>query len=443
MKKINLNVSVSLKKEYDIIIAGGGPSGCTAGAASSREGKKVLLIEGTGALGGMATMGLVTCWAPFSDKKKIIYQGLAEKIFIQSKKATPHVNMDDLDWVPFDPEKLKVIYDDLLIKNKVDVLFNSFVCGVAKDKEDHISEIIVSNKSGLTAYRAKIFIDCTGDADLAVWAGVPYEKGDDNNTMQPVSHCFVLSNVDSLAYQTEPELHPYNKKSPVYEIAKDKEFPLIRDVHICQNFIGPSTVGFNSGHVWDVDGTNPENFSKALMKGRKLAHQFRDSLAKYQPKAFANSFLVNTAPLLGIRETRRIIGDYILTIEDYLKRKSFKDEIARNAYFIDIHTAKDEIKNVLNKELVWHRHQNYKPGESHGIPYRCLVPKGIKNLLVAGRSISTDRTVQGSTRTMPVCLVLGEAVGVAASMAVASGDVRKVNVDKLRAKLKKYGNYLP
>lgn len=439
--------TLSLDDSWDVIVVGGGPSGCTAATAAAREGAKTLLVEATGALGGMGTSGLVPAWCPFTDREKIIYKGLAEKVLMASKNKVPHENPEKLDWVSISPEDLKIIYDDMVTEAGVKVLFNTLLSAVDSDREPGaVSSLLMSNKSGLKAYSAKVYIDCTGDADLAVWAGAEYEKGDEQGEMQPVTHCFILSNVDSYAFLTGPQCNSGNPESPAWKIARDKKYDLFKDCHFCLNHLGPGTVGFNAGHQWQVDNTDPDSITESLMTGRKLAVQIRDGLAEYYPEAFANAYLVATANLMGVRETRRIIGDYILTVDDWLERKRFADEVCMNSYFIDIHTGADEIEKSIEdgENPVAGRFQAYKPGESHGIPYRCLAPKGIKNVLVAGRSISTDRIVQGSTRVMPVCLAMGEAAGIAAEMAAKNGnDVHSVDTDELRKKLKSYGAYLP
>jgi hypothetical protein len=294
--------------------------------------------------------------------------------------------------------------------------------------------------------RASTYIDCTGDADLCAMAGVPFQKGDDAGTMQPATHCFILSNVNEEAYRNGPSVFADDKDSIAWLMAEDPAFPLIQDAHFCQNLVGPGTVGFNAGHLWDVDGTDPDSLTQAMIQGRQLARQIRGALAKYHPRAFGNAFLTVTAPLMGIRETRRIEGDYRLTLEDWLSRATFEDEICRNAYFIDIHTAHSEIAaSLANREIVVDtRFEHYGPGESHGIPYRCLLPKGVYNVLTAGRAISCDRPVQGSVRVMPVCMAMGEAAGIAAAWASReNGDVRAVDVDGLRARLLEQGAYLP
>jgi hypothetical protein len=176
-----------------------------------------------------------------------------------------------------------------------------------------------------------------------------------------------------------------------------------------------------------------------------MAEAFRAALAEFHPKAFGNAFLVTTGSLMGIRETRRIVGDYILTLEDYLKRRSFADEICRNSYFIDVHWAKEEVAAKQGEFEQWEKNLfHYEPGESHGIPYRCLTPRGLRNVLVAGRSISCEQLVQGSVRVMPVCLAMGHAAGIAAALAAKrpDADIHRVSVPDLRQKLLKVGAYL-
>lgn len=429
---------------WDVIVIGGGPSGCTAAAAAAREGARTLLIESSASLGGMGTIALVPAWCPFSDKEKIIYRGLAERVFTAAKQGLAHVKKEALDWVPIDAEKLKRVYDDLVTGAGVTVLFQTSLAAVESDNHGRVTAIITSNKKGLSALSAGVYVDCSGDADLAAWAGAEFQKGDAVGQLQPGTHCFILSNVDESAYRNGPDLGWWNPTSPIHAILDSGRYPEIPDKHLCHNIVGPGAVGFNAGHVWDVDNTDPATVSRALMKGRKLALSYRNALAEFHPDAFGNSFLVATGSVLGIRETRRIVGDYLLGAEDYIERRSFPDEICRNSYFIDLHLTKEEAKTNGELEMAL-RFQHYKKGESHGIPYRCLTPRGIQNVLVAGRSISCDRPVQGSVRVMPVCLAMGEAAGMAAAHALEhpACNVHAVDVDYLRRRLREEGVYLP
>jgi FAD dependent oxidoreductase len=434
--------NLPLDDSWDVIVVGGGPAGCTAAAAAGREGARTLLIEGTGALGGMGTSGGVPAWCPFTDMERIIYSGLAERVLKECMAGMPHVPADKFDWTPIDGELLKRIYDQLLAENGVTVLFNSFLTGVECQEPGSVSALLVASKNGLTAFKAKIYIDCSGDGDLAVWAGAEYEKGDQSGDLQPASHCFVLSNVNTEAFQGGCRF----TKEVLGKMLKTGRYQRLEGSHACNNLIGPGTVGFNVGHLWDVDNTKPESVSRALKTGRELAVKFQEALAEFLPAAFKDAHLVLTAPLMGIRETRRIIGDYLLTIDDYLARRSFADEICRNSYPVDVHISKNEIEASSKGQVSgMSRFEHYGKGETHGIPYRCLTPKNISNVLIAGRSISTDRPVQGSTRVMPVCLCMGEAAGIAAAMTARADclDVHAVDTDELRLRLQGYGGYLP
>ena len=186
--------------------------------------------------------------------------------------------------------------------------------------------------------------------------------------------------------------------------------------------------------------------SAALARGRAIAAQYRDALARFQPDAFGNAFLVQTGSLMGVRETRRIIGDYVLTFEDYIARRSFADEICRNSYFIDVHPGvKNRFQDIQGMKEWENTTLRYQSGKSHGIPYRCLTPFGLKNVLVAGRSISCEQIGQGSVRVMPVCLGMGEAAGAAAAQAVNSNncDVHAADTSQLGQRSSKPARICP
>jgi len=393
----------------------------------------------------MGTSGLVPAWTPFGDGEKIIYRGLAQKVFETCKARQPHVPKDALNWVPIDAELLKRVYDDLVVEAGATVRFHHFM-GQVLAADGVVRAVVTSSKAGLQAFAARVFVDATGDGDLAARAGASFEKGHgEDRALMPATHCFILANVDDYAYRHGPILHAHNPRSPVYDLLKSGKYPLIPDAHLCNNTVGPGAVGFNAGHLWDVDNTDPVSVSRAMMQGRKMAAAYRDALAEFHPKAFANAFLVATGSLMGIRETRRIVGDYQLTLDDYMMRRSFPDEICRNCYFIDIHQTPGESARRPDDISKWEgRTFRYGKGESHGIPYRCLTPKGLRNALVAGRCVSCDESVQGSVRVMPTCLAMGEAAGMAAAFAAAGdGDTHAVDTDRLRARLRECGAYLP
>ena len=441
-----------LDDSWDVIVAGGGPAGSAAATAAAREGARTLLVEATGALGGMGTLGLVPWFCGYHDREKVIARGLAERVLEACAAGTPHLRKEleanPLASPAIDPELLKRVYDGLVTEAGATVLFGSRLCAV-EAADGGVDALIVANKGGLRAFRAGVYVDCTGDGDLAVWAGASYEKGDESGGLQPATHCFVLTNVDEYALATGPRVHFFDPDSPIHKAIPLEKYPHIDDFHSCSMRIGPGAVGFNTGHIHDVDNTDPESVSRALMEGRQMAAEYRAAFAEFLP-AFANSFLAATGALMGVRETRRIVGDYVLLAEDYRAHRSFPDEICRNGYGIDVHGSKKQAQALVRmgideaRETIEKKTQNYGPGESMGVPYRCLTPKGLRNVLVAGRCISTDRTVNGSTRIMACCLNTGEAAGAAAAMAARTdGDVHGVDAGVLRGKLREHGAYLP
>lgn len=433
---------IPVSDNYDVIVVGGGPSGCAAAISSAREGAKTLLIEASGMLGGMATNGLVCSWTPYSDGERIIYGGISKKVFTKTKEEMPHIRENATDWVAIDYEALKLIYDEMVTQSGAEILFHTVMSSVEMKDSRNVDAIIVSNKSGLSAYKAKVYIDCTGDADLCAWAGAEFEQGDDTGDTQPATHCFMITNIDEHGYSSGNDLYGGNPKSVINDILRDKKYN-IPDNHLVCTFIGPKTIGFNAGHIWGVDSTSPESITKGILEGRKLAKEFLKALTEYFPTAFANAYLAETAPTIGIRESRRILGDYYFTAKDYFARKTFEDEILRNNYFIDIH--KSIVEEQTMKGHADHRFERYQKGESHGLPYRCLCPKDLDNVLVAGRSISTDRITQGSLRVMPSCLCEGEAAGMAAKFATEMNvvNIRSIDTQRLRRRLIEEDAYLP
>lgn len=444
--------TVPLDDSWEVIVVGGGPAGSAAATAAAREGARTLLIEANGALGGMGTLGLVPFFCGYGDGEKFVAQGLAERVRLELIAGMPHERKPPHDWLKFwpsiDPERLKRVYDEMVIGAGATVLFHTALAAVERTEEGEVSALIVANKSGLSALRAQVYVDCTGDGDLCAWAGAEFEMGDAEGRLQPATHCFMLTNVDDYVYQYGAQTPPADPEGPYRKAVKSERYPLIVDLHSCRRQLGPRTYGFNSGHVYDVDATDPASVTRALLHGRQQAEQYRQAFAEFYP-GFEHAFLAATGALLGVRETRRILGDYVLTKDDYLARASFPDEICRNAYNIDVHATAanpadaDKDHETRMREIAAEIHQ-YADGESYGVPYRCLTPRGLRNVLVAGRCLSTDRPVNGSIRIMACCLTTGEAAGLAAALAAQdSGDTHAVDTDELRRLLRKHGAYLP
>jgi len=428
--------NLTIDDTYQIIVLGGGPAGCAAAAAAGREDAKTLLIEVNGCLGGMGTAGLVPGWCGFSNGGDLCSTGIGKTVLERTNAQMYHV-VPGIKGRPIDPEALKRVYDELVTENGCVVLFHTMFTAVETDGNGSVLYIVTTNKNGLNAYSADVYVDCTGDADLCAWAGADFQKGGETGDLAPATHCFTLSNVDMYKYMV--------KKPPNGMAGPDPKYPLIIDSHSGTALAGPGTVGMNAGHIHGVDSTDPASVSRAMMTGRKLAHQLQQQLKERQPELFGNAFLAQTAQVMGARESRRIEGDYTLTTKDYYDRAVFPDEIARNCYELDSHSSLREVELMRQGKLGYIPEDNpYSPGESHGIPYRCLTPKTLKNVLVAGRSISAERRVMGSIRVMAPCLAMGEAAGIAAKLAseMKPVDVHTVDTDALRARLKEVGAYI-
>ncbi len=415
--------------DWDVIVAGGGPAGCAAAVASAREGAKTLLIEATGMLGGMGTAGNMNCWCPFTDGEKIIYKGIAEKVFTASKNGVP-VHKGRNDWLPINTEQLKRVYDGMVAESGADILLFTQIAGVEMAGNGTVDHIVVANKNGLTRYRARVYVDCTGDGDLAAWAGADYFYGDGQNSVQSSTLCFTIAGVNHEAYKKDGnKLHNASPASPIHKILASGKYPLIPDEHFNVKMVHPGVLAFNAGHLSGINSTSPDDLTRGMIQGRRLVEEIHRALRAESPDMFGESYLTSTGSLLGIRESRRIRGDYVFTVDDWVARRSFDDQIGRNCYYIDVH--KEGVK----------RYPRYAKGESHGIPFRTLVPEKLSNVLIAGRSISCDDYAYGSLRIMPVCLVTGEAAGLGAALASRMGrvDVHSIDIPHLRKRLAEEG----
>ncbi len=419
-------------KDYEVVVAGGGPSGFCAAVAAARAGARTLLVEATGMLGGMATAGLVPGWCGFHDGEKYIHRGIAKELLDALHVYAGKTPSDDIKTIGgIDPEAMKIVMDRIAVRSGLDLLFFTTMAGVVNGPGGMVKEVIIANKDGLAAVASTLFIDCTGDADLCHFAGAKTLKGDQDGDMQPVSLCMVMGGVS-----TEGAPADFRQR-----IIDDPEFPLIKDDFFYAGF------RINGGHLWTVDGSDVRSVTKAMIDGREEAKQFRDAFRKYLP-ASGQAELLQTASLMGIRETRRIVGEYVLSADDYHARRRFKDEISLNSFFIDIHPSWADRLRERRGDWNWEKAKRdvaYGKGEFQGIPYRCLLPQGLKNVIVAGRSVSSDRESQSAIRVMPPCMTMGQAAGTAAALLLKQGghDFRQVDTDALRARLRAEGAFLP
>jgi len=426
---------IAVRHEVDVFVAGGGPSGVAAAVAAARQGARVFLAERNTCLGGMGTAGMLPLFMPFTDGIRNLAGGIGAEI--QKRLKASGGSGPDSD-VTIRAEVLKRVYDDLLLEAKVQFLFHTGLVAVEFDA-GKVSAAILAGKSGLFAVKARVFLDCTGDGDLAAWAGAPFEKGDEHGGMMAGTLCSLWADIDWAAAHRGGRA---SDESRLEDAFRDNVFTY-EDRHLPAMFrVGRHTGGGNIGHTFGLDSTDERSITQALLWARKSLGQYERYYKKYL-KGFEQMELVATASQLGSRESRRILGDYMLCLADFKARAVFPDEIGRYNYAVDIHAAKPDLASYKRYADDF-KNLRYGKGESYGIPYRCLVPRKLTNVLVAGRCVSTDRYMQSSIRVMPGCFITGQAIGVAAAICSHQGcDTRSVPIADLQRRLKELGAYLP
>jgi hypothetical protein len=422
--------------EADIVVCGAGPAGIGAAVFAARAGKRVVLIEQAGCLGGMGTAGLVPAIISMGDGVNILAQGVCvEAVDELSRRMNVKPNYA---WHDVQPELLKRVYDDLVAQVKVKVYLGMPVIDVLASN-GRLTAVVVSTKRGIKAVQGTAFVDASGDGNVCAWAGAPFEVGDEaGQTMSP-SLCVQYAGVDWEAFQSK---HDVWSVGGIWKHLVDQGRAPLAEYHFCGFFKNGDSIGTgNLGHIYGINCLNEDDLTKGYTEGRRIA-ELMHGFYKENIPGFARSEIVNTASLLSVRETRRITGEYRLCFADYQRHATFADEIGRFAYPVDIHSSSTDPNEQKEVEKRLHSTSLAK-GESYGIPYRTLIPLNVENLLVAGRSISCDREVQSSIRVMPGCFITGQAAGIAAVLACEkNGEVRAVDANRLREVLKKHGAYV-
>lgn len=412
---------------YDLIVCGGGLAGTAAAISAAQEGLKVLIIEKSGFLGGAAGNCYVNPFMPYTIKKNgekiLISRGIFAEIISRLSKMDGIAKEGDM---VFNDEYLKIILDKMTSENNVDVLFHTTLIS-ARAEESHVKEITVVNKSGITKYGAKYFIDATGDGELSAMSGAKYHVGRKKDGMcQPMTLCFRVANVDRRKFD-KTNYHQikvaYNKAQAEGRISDPRE-----DV-LWFNYTTKGIIHFNTTRILNLSPIDALDLSKAEKIGREQMYEIYQFLKRDIP-GFENSVLIASAPEIGIRESRLIEGAYVITEEDIIGCRKFEDSICVGAYEIDIHSPDGGDST----------HISIPQGEYYTIPYRALTPLGFDNLLVVGRCISSTHEAQASYRIMPICCCMGEAAGAAiALISKESIAVGNVNIDKLHIALDKRG----
>ena len=419
-----------------MLVVGGGPSGLGAALGAAQTGAEVVLAERYGFLGGNATAALVMPLMSFHTQRprlekkgaitllptdhgpgEAVVAGVLTKLLerlvgaggaVQPSLQTGYV-------VPFDPEAFKLVALDLLDEAGVRFLFHSFATDVLNN--DAFKNVVFETKSGPVVIRARVVVDCTGDGDIAARAGAIYEIGrEDDGLVQPMTLMFRITEFSRAAFAGYVKQHPDQWRGVhglwdlIRKAAAEGQLHLPREDILFFGTPHEREVSVNSTRVTKVLGIDVWDLSYAEWESRRQLRQIVAFLRRYVP-GFENAYAVQSGVNIGVRETRRILGDYQLTAGDILQARKFPDVIARSSYPVDIHNP--EGAGTLLKRL--------PPGEAYDIPLGCLLPRGVEGILVAGRCISGTHEAHSSYRVMPVSMATGQAAGVCAALAVRAG----------------------
>ena len=420
--------------KYDLIVVGGGQAGCAAALAGARDGLSVLLVEAAGALGGSATNCLVNPFMPYTTtikenggEKQL---ALSDGLFTEFHNA---LNEDGLfseakEWTTFSEESLKIILDRKMAEAGVRVLFHATLCGVRTEGRRIVSASFAT-VGGVLTFEADSFVDATGDATLSVYAGVPCRLGRPADSLcQPMTLCFRLCNIDVEDFwKHHREINDlYKKLQAEGKIKNPRENVLVFPTRI------PGVLHFNTTRVVKHDPSDAFSVSEAEAMAREQVLE----MVRFLKENFAccrNAYLISTAASIGVRESRMIEARHVLDQDEIVAGTHFEDGIAAGNYDIDIHSPDGSGTS----------HYYFPAGVYYTIPYRCLLPKDLDNMLVAGRCIGATHEAQASIRIMPICICLGEAAGTAAALAKKSRvAVADVDTDALRQRLREKGAFV-
>ncbi|MBN2024261.1 MAG: FAD-dependent oxidoreductase [Pirellulales bacterium] len=444
-----LTRDIPVEEGYDVIVAGGGPGGVSAAIAAARLGAKVLLVEATGCLGGMGTSGLVSQWSHLGNGKEMLVGGLIlemVKRLCRGGQVEPGArgafDKDEnryLGGVGFNPEALKVLLDELCREAGVEVRFFTRAIDADVDPADRrVRGVVTNNVEGYRYLRGTTFIDGTGDAVLADLCGAKCRAaGRDTPDIMPPTLCAMICDIDRARF------NPGHQQAAVDRAIADGFFTQ-PDRHVSGLFYSTdNTATMNAGHMFHTDALNNRSLSDAAALGRRLVQEYVRFFKKYVPGC-EKIQAVGTGSLVGVRESRRIVGEYELNFDDFQARRHFPDQIAVFASAVDVHvhdTSPEEYKRFREEFTKLGR---LKPGESYGIPYGVLVPRGWANLWVAGRAVSTDVRMHGAIRLQASCSMMGQAAGTAAVQSLRAGQrANDLDTEALVLALRKAGAKLP
>jgi hypothetical protein len=420
--------------EFEVVVLGGGPAGIAAALAAGRAGRSTALVERYGFLGGAGTAaGLSTfcgLHANVHGEHRQVIHGVCDDILERLQRldglSKPHLSVGGrIQAQAYDISAYKIVADELLLEAKVKLFFHAFAAGATRDA------LLVETKSGRRAIRGAIFIDCSGDGDLAAWRGVPYEVGDGRGGMLFPTTMYRICGVDpekaGRAWDRIPELMEEAER-------RGRRFP--RRKPIVRPQPNPIEWRANLTQIRNPDGSavsgiDAEQLSYGEVEGRRQCRDTFEFIRSVTP-GFERAYIVEIAPQIGIRETRRIHGECMVTEEDIMECVDFPDAIGVNGWPVEAHVAGD---------VDW-RFARGRRGFNQ-LPYRMIVPQNADNLLVAGRCASMTHEAQSAARVSGPCFVMGQAAGTAADLALRAGIApRRLDVKQLQERLERDGAYL-
>ncbi len=432
--------TLSIFAEADVVVCGGGTAGAFAAKAAADLGQSVLIVEQFGSLGGTATNGLVMpvmhTHIPENPQCSYISNIVRDRLL--------ELDAGDEKGVYFDPLMLKAVLEELCCNSGVKMLFHTFIAD-AVTVDGKLEALVVANKKGLGLVKGKIFIDATGDADVAVFAGAEYTQGNpENGKNQPISLRYIISNVDfkefgQFIWDTNRDTGKYlgaNYEddsiyvaccngdewafSEIFAKAVENGDLTPEDRAYWQGFSipgRPNCLAFNNPEFFvETDGTNPDHLTKTQIEGKQRIIRQLKFCKKYL-KGFENAYISDVATMVGVRESRNVVCEYMLTGEDLLCRRKFDDMFCQSNYPVDVHGGVLEIDpnlKPIDDGKMWYE-----------IPYLTLVVKGFDNFLVAGRCIGAEFLAQSSLRVQQSVRASGEAAGIGAALALKKGILPK------------------
>ncbi len=452
--KENVEFEAPVIADVDVLVCGGGPAGMAAAIAAARQGASTMLIEAQGCLGGMATSGLIGVlmgsWSRDGAYPVIagIFSEIVERLAAEGGAMPAR---DDAPggtryagyapWhgrtVPIEFEPAKRVFEEVVLESGVRLrYFTSTVATKVEGK--NIAGVFIHSKSGLEFIKARAVVDATGDADIAAQAGCPIliglEDEGHNGWMSPASLSYVVEDVDYQTFEKYCRAGDYRFRNLISQLRVKGEWPY-GNIFISFEMLTPTRFFIKvEPNLESFNGLDVDELTVGMVEGRRKVKEQLEILRKYFP-GFTHARLVQTAPVMGVRSTRRIIGRYKVTVEDVKNGVSYPDMIALSGYHWDMATPGDQEQRMLHKTTYGRPYVE--------IPYRCLLPRKIENLIVAGRSVSAEWDVMGILRIMPACFAMGQAAGTAAAIAMEAGiPLSDVNIQRLRDTLMQQGAIL-